>query len=100
MALARTPSLAWTRICPCVLLERAYGEMDTSGVLGASMALILSLADNVLELPYIGDIAFIVLHESKIVFLLPATAALFLHHAKEASLLLHCRSMKKTSLLL
>jgi hypothetical protein len=98
MALARTPSLAWTRICPCVLLERAYGEMDTSGVLGASMALILSLADNVLELPYICDIAFVVL--SKIVFLSPATAALFLHHAKEASLLLHCRSMKKTSLLL
>jgi hypothetical protein len=27
---------AWTRAYPCVLLERAYGEMVAPGVLGAS----------------------------------------------------------------
>jgi hypothetical protein len=85
---------------PCVLLERAYREMVASGVLVASTALILSLADNVLELPYIGDIAFFVLHESKIMFLSPAAAALFPHHTKEASLLLHCRPTETTSLVL
>jgi protein phosphatase PTC7 len=47
-----------------VLLDRAYGEMVASGVLGASTALILSRANNILELPYIGNIAFVVLHES------------------------------------
>jgi hypothetical protein len=83
-----------------VLLERAYGETVASGVLRVSTALILSLSDNVLELLYIGDIAFIVLHESKIMFLSPAAAVLFPHHAKEASLLLHCSLTETTSLLL
>jgi protein phosphatase PTC7 len=82
-----------------MLLERAYGETVASGVLGASTALILSLSDNVLELPYIGDITFVVLHESKIMFLSPAATALFPHHAKEASLLLRCHPTETTSLL-
>ncbi|CAD6249278.1 unnamed protein product [Miscanthus lutarioriparius] len=56
-------------VCPSALLQRAYDETAASGATGASTAVILSLAGNALDWAYIGDSAFVVLRDSKIVFL-------------------------------
>ncbi|KAF0931749.1 hypothetical protein E2562_005736 [Oryza meyeriana var. granulata] len=56
-----------TPVCPYTLLERAYDETVESGAPGASTAVILSLSGNVLKWAYIGDSAFVVLRDGKIV---------------------------------
>lgn len=57
-----------TPVCPYTLLERAYEETLESGAQGGSTAVILSLADgNVLRWAYIGDSAFAVLRDGRVV---------------------------------
>ncbi|EES05885.2 putative protein phosphatase 2C 24 [Sorghum bicolor] len=56
-------------VSPCALLQRAYDGTAESGATGASTAVILSLAGNALDWAYIGDSGFVVLRDSKIVFL-------------------------------
>ncbi|CAD6242086.1 unnamed protein product [Miscanthus lutarioriparius] len=55
--------------CPSALLQRAYDETAASGATAASTAVILSLSGNALDWAYIVDSAFVVLRDSKIVFL-------------------------------
>ncbi|XP_040377430.1 putative protein phosphatase 2C 23 [Oryza brachyantha] len=56
-----------TPVCPYALLERAYDETVESGAPGASTAVILSLAGDVLKWAYIGDSGFAVLRGGKVV---------------------------------
>uniref|UniRef100_A0A0E0K2Q6 Protein phosphatase n=1 Tax=Oryza punctata TaxID=4537 RepID=A0A0E0K2Q6_ORYPU len=57
-----------TPVCPYTLLECAHGETLESGAQGGSTAVILSLAaGNVLRWAYIGDSAFAVLRDGKVV---------------------------------
>ncbi|KAG8071548.1 hypothetical protein GUJ93_ZPchr0006g41692 [Zizania palustris] len=54
-------------VCPYTLMKRAYKKTVASGAHGASTAIIVSLAGNVLKWAYIGDSVFALLRDGVIV---------------------------------
>ncbi|OEL23811.1 hypothetical protein BAE44_0015169 [Dichanthelium oligosanthes] len=55
-------------VCPYALLRRVYEKTTASRAPGASTVIILSLAGNALRWAYIGDSAFPVLRDGRVVF--------------------------------